>query len=114
MIQARKTRRKPVTVDAEVRNARDLAWQVELADLSEGGCRFTLSAAPLSKGEGVKLLVAGAGSIRAKVSWRRGDEVGVAFETPLSGEFLAQLISGEGSASKTRLNSIRANSIRPC
>lgn len=53
-------------------------WDFTLTDLSYGGCRLE-TAAPLRRGDEVKLSVANRGKIEAVVRWRRERAVGLSF-----------------------------------
>jgi hypothetical protein len=56
-----------------------MQWEIELADLSEGGCRLDDPRGQLRLGEFVRLYIAGTGPHMAEVAWRQGSRVGIEF-----------------------------------
>lgn len=62
---------------------------VQLSDLSVGGCRFATGAQSLTLGSPVQIYVGGAGPFRANVKWVEKGEAGVTFAAPLSDEQFA-------------------------
>jgi hypothetical protein len=61
-----------------------MQWDLELADLSEGGCRIEDAHGRLRLGEFVRLYIAGTGPHMAEVAWRQGSRVGIEFVRPLA------------------------------
>jgi hypothetical protein len=56
---------------------------VTILDLSESGCQFYDASRRLENGARLTIKIGPVGPIEATVRWRRGDNVGVKFNTPL-------------------------------
>jgi hypothetical protein len=63
-------------------------WQVQLADLSEGGARLLLNDPP-QKGA-TALLAWRSHEVLCTIAWRNQDTCGVTFEKPISGELVIE------------------------
>ena len=106
-MQTRKDNR--ITTDAAGSYKTNLGneWEVEVADLSRGGCRVDDRYGGLKLGEYVELEIGGTGPHKAEVAWRQSDRVGLEFARPLAQSVLARIERGDwdGAAheySKTR------------
>ncbi|MEE4317613.1 MAG: PilZ domain-containing protein [Erythrobacter sp.] len=82
-MRSRRSSRIPTTATGSCRTSRGMQWDIELADLSEGGCRLDDPRGHLRLGEFVRLYVAGTGPHMAEVAWRQGSRVGIEFARPL-------------------------------
>ncbi|MEQ5787863.1 PilZ domain-containing protein [Erythrobacter sp. NFXS35] len=82
-MRARNSVRIPTAATGSCRTSRGMQWDLELADLSEGGCRIEDSRGRLRLGEFVRLYIAGTGPHMAEVAWRQGSRVGIEFARPL-------------------------------
>jgi hypothetical protein len=76
--RSRDERRQVALKGWMVRSSDNSIWDFILTDLSYGGCRLE-TAAPLRRGEEVKLSVANRGTIESVVRWRREQAVGLSF-----------------------------------
>lgn len=68
-----------------------MQWDIELADLSKGGCRIEDPRGGLGLGEYVRLFIAGTGPHVAEVAWRQGSRIGLEFQNPLPERVFALL-----------------------
>ncbi len=66
-------------------------------DLSSGGIRTTLPI-KLKRGHPVKVILKGAGELRAKIAWTRGGEVGIKFDTRINTDTVVQALTGAPAA----------------
>lgn len=71
-----------------------MQWDVVLADLSQGGCRFADPRGILRKGARVELFIAGNGPHHAHIRWAEQGEAGVAFDRALNDQLLDCLQRG--------------------
>ena len=94
-MKTRKAPRVPIAVRGRVRSERGLEWEVNVSDLSVGGCLFPQTGAHLVEGENIWLQIAGAGPFYARVSWRRGKDVGVAFDRSIEADLIEHLLAGD-------------------
>ncbi len=94
-MKARTTSRVPIDATGSYRTSRGMQWDIELADLSEGGCRIFDPQGRVDLGEFVRLYIAGTGPHLAEVAWRNGDHVGLAFARPLSQRVFASLAAAD-------------------
>ncbi|MDT8280924.1 MAG: PilZ domain-containing protein [Erythrobacter sp.] len=96
MIKARRSARVPTTATGSCRTARGVQWDIELADLSQGGCQIEDPQGRLRLGEHVRLTIAGTGPHMAEIAWRQGALIGVEFVRPLPERVLARLAAADG------------------
>jgi hypothetical protein len=82
-MRTRGSLRIPTEAIGSCRTSRGMQWDMVLADLSEGGCRFDDPRGRLRLGEFVRLYIAGTGPHMAEVAWRQGSRVGIEFARPL-------------------------------
>ncbi|MEM6266891.1 MAG: PilZ domain-containing protein [Pseudomonadota bacterium] len=94
-MKARRNPREPTTATGSYRTGRGMQWDVELADLSRGGCRVADPRGGLRLGEYVKLFIAGTGPHTAEVAWRQSDRVGLEFARPLPERVVAHLADAD-------------------
>lgn len=94
-MQTRKIDRNPVSIPGQCRTMRGQLIDIQLRDLTTGGCRFDDAARALLPHAPVTLMIGGSGPHNARLRWREGDQVGVAFDRPLSEALLHQIISGK-------------------
>ncbi|MEM8725902.1 MAG: PilZ domain-containing protein [Pseudomonadota bacterium] len=97
-MKARATSRVPIDTTGSYRTSRGMQWDIELADLSEGGCRIFDPRGRVDLGEFVRLYIAGTGPHLAEVAWRSGDNVGFAFTRPLPERVFTSLAASDWSA----------------
>ena len=106
-MKARKAPRSPVEVRGRVRSKSGLEWEVNISDLSVGGCHFPQTGAHLIEGESIWLQIASVGPFRGKVSWRKGKNVGVAFDKLIEAELIEQLLAGDQPAAFPKAGLVR-------
>ena len=94
-MQTRKIDRNRVSITGQCRTMRGQLFDIQLRDLTSGGCRFGDPAHALLPNAPVSLMIAGSGPYTARMRWREGDEVGVAFDRPLSDALIQQIVSGK-------------------
>ncbi len=78
--KARKARRVPVSIAANLRHGGDMVAEIEIRDLSFYGFS-AMSAAPLEAGSYVSVELPAIGPVRARIAWIRGDSFGALFPT---------------------------------
>lgn len=83
--------RRIVNFAAVVRDSGATARDVQISDLSPGGCRITAS--QLEKGAEILLKISGLNAIRARVVWTNNDEAGCEFFTPLDLPMIDELVA---------------------
>lgn len=88
-MRTRQTQRKTISLPGRYFTGRGSPVDVQLGDLSVGGCRFAIGSDPLPLGAPVQIFVEGAGPYRAIVKWVEGGEAGVTFTVPLTDEQFA-------------------------
>lgn len=94
-MQTRKIDRKQVSIPGQCRTMRGQLIDIQLRDLTHGGCRFDDPAHALLPNAPVSLMIAGSGPYAARLRWREGQEVGVAFDRALPDALLHQILSGK-------------------
>ena len=78
--KARKARRVPVSIAADLRHGGDKVTEIEIKDLSFYG--FSASGAvPLEARSYVLVELPGIGPVRARIAWIRGESFGAVFPT---------------------------------
>ncbi len=99
-MRARKSSRIATAAPGTYRTPRGVEWEVEVADLSCGGCRVDDPARGLQLGEYVRLNIGATGPHTAEVAWRLGDRVGLEFASPLAETVMARIAQDdwEGAA----------------
>ncbi len=97
-MKARTTSRVPIEATGSYRTSRGMQWDIQLADLSEGGCRIFDPRGRADLGEYVRLYIAGTGPHLAEVAWRHGDHVGFAFTRPLPERVFSSLAAADWRA----------------
>ncbi|NVE95142.1 PilZ domain-containing protein [Altererythrobacter lutimaris] len=97
-MKTRKTSRKELQALAGCRNSNGREWQSLLADVSDGGCKLLDPSEQIRKGERLHLYFANTGPHMVQATWRRGDQVGLEFRSPLSDELLQKLAAQDWSA----------------
>ncbi len=85
-----------------------MQWDMELADLSEGGCRLDDPRGRLRLGEFVRLYIAGTGPHMAEVAWRQGSRVGIEFVRALPARVFQLLAAAEWSAAQAAFEEDRS------
>ena len=99
-MKTRATSRVPIDTTGSYRTGRGMQWDIELADLSEGGCRIFDPRGRAEMGEYVRVYIAGTGPHLGEVAWRRGDHVGIAFSRPLPERVFASLAAADWPAAE--------------
>ncbi|MBE5074056.1 PilZ domain-containing protein [Erythrobacteraceae bacterium E2-1 Yellow Sea] len=94
-MQTRKIDRNQVSIPGQCRTMRGQMIDIQLRDLTPGGCRFADPARALLLHAPVTLMIGGSGPHNARLRWREGDEVGVAFDRPLPDALLHHILSGK-------------------
>ncbi len=90
-MRARKSSRIATSATGSYRTPRGSEWEVEVADLSRGGCRVDDPVGGLKLGEYVQLRIGSTGPHTAEVAWRQGDRVGLEFASPLAHSVMARI-----------------------
>ncbi|MEL6239428.1 MAG: PilZ domain-containing protein [Pseudomonadota bacterium] len=101
-MQTRKDTRIPTNAEGSYRTGLGREWEVEVADLSRGGCRVDDLHGGLKLGEYVELTIGRTGPHKAEVAWRQSDRVGLEFVKPLAQSVLARIEQNDwdGAASE--------------
>jgi len=94
-MQSRKDNRIPTSTAGAYRTKLGSEWEVELADLSCGGCRVDDPHGGLKLGEYVSLSIAGTGPHTAEVAWRQLHRVGLEFARPLTESVLNRIAEND-------------------
>ena len=95
VMQARQSSRVKTEADATCKSLRGFTWEVQVDDLSQGGCRVDDPRHGLELGAHIQPMIAETGPYTAEVAWRQGDRVGLAFITALDPQVFALMASGE-------------------
>jgi len=101
MIQPRRSNRIRTTAAGSCKTERGFQWDIQLADLSPGGCRVEDPRGAMRLGAMVKLFIAGTGPHHAEVAWRQGDRVGLEFRRTLPDRLFQLLAQEEWEAAQT-------------
>ncbi|MEP3422307.1 MAG: PilZ domain-containing protein [Erythrobacter sp.] len=99
-MQARQSDRVPSRATGSCKTARGLQWDIQIDDLSLGGCRVDDPRHGLELGSFIKVLIAETGPHDAEVVWRQGDRVGMEFLKPLPERVFKLLSSEQWSAAR--------------
>ncbi len=75
-----------------------MQWDVDLEDLSAGGCMIHDRQGRLKLGEYVRLYIAGTGPHLAEVAWQIGGNAGLAFTRPLPDRVFTALAAADWNA----------------
>lgn len=94
MMQARQSDRVRTRATGSCKTARGMQWDIQLDDLSPGGCRVDDPRHGMKLGAIVKIFIVGTGPHHAEVAWRQGDRVGLEFVKKLP-ERVFRLLSKE-------------------
>ena len=100
-ITTRSSERVATSASGSCKTANGFNLDVELQDLSSGGCRIEDPRAVMGLGTFVSIIIAGTGPHKAEVAWRQGDRVGVEFLRPLPPRVFKHLAAGEWDAAHT-------------
>ena len=87
----RLAQRLPVFVTARCRESSWVMRQVELADISAGGCRIVRDAGGLAIGQQIELRIASSKGVDGHVRWLRDGDAGVDFAQAADPEARAEL-----------------------
>jgi hypothetical protein len=79
----RDKRRRPVKVDASLREGDGTARGAQLSDLSEAGCRLEVDSGALDTEQTVTVRPNALERLKGTVRWTRGNVAGVEFADPL-------------------------------
>ena len=82
-MQARRSDRVRTSATGSCKTSRGMQWDIQLNDLSPGGCRVDDPQCEFKLGTFVKVIIAGTGPHHAEIAWRQGDRVGMEFLKPL-------------------------------
>lgn len=94
-MQTRKMDRNRVSIAGQCRTIRGQLIAIDLRDLTPGGCRFDDPAHALFPNAPVSLMIGGNGPYPARLRWREGHQVGVAFDHPLSDMAMHHILAGK-------------------
>lgn len=84
-------RREPVLLDARCRKSSWIVNQVELVNISEGGCCISGRIEGLVPGDDVTLRIADLGPLKGNVRWSDKRQAGIAFAKPITVGLVAEL-----------------------
>ncbi len=87
-MQTRQKPRKALNLPGRFFTGLGTPVDVIMSDVSEGGCRFPISAQKLTIGAPMQIYIAGSGPHRAAVRWVADGEAGVIFSVPLDEELV--------------------------
>lgn len=112
----RRFQRVPTTATGSCRTARGMQWDIDLHDLSCGGCRVDDPRGGMGLGEHVRLFIAGTGPHMAEVAWRQGSRVGLEFRTPLPERIFTLLAQDRWDEARRAFADPRqrGHGLRPC
>jgi hypothetical protein len=77
----RQSERRPLSCEIEFRRRGDVAYRVDLIDMSPEGCRIN-PPIRLNSGDGAWLKIPGMEAIPARVAWAKEWDAGIEFERP--------------------------------
>lgn len=97
-MKARQSKRVSTAATGSYRTPKGMQWDIELADLSHGGCRVHDPRGGLQLGQYVRLFIAGTGPHMAEVAWRSSAQAGLAFLRPLPPRLFGNLASADWEA----------------
>jgi hypothetical protein len=103
--------RKPLLLDARCRKTSWLVNQVDLVDISEGGCCITGRMDGLAVGDEIALSIADLGGISGTVRWLEDKRAGIAFVEQLEADVVAFLVasySDEDAGASIERNGLNA------
>ncbi|MEL7188707.1 MAG: PilZ domain-containing protein [Pseudomonadota bacterium] len=106
-MKSRQSNRVATSATGSYRTPKGMQWDVELGDLSQGGCRVSDPRAGLHLGEYVRLFIAGTGPHMAEVVWRNTSNAGLAFLRPLPPRLFTHLAAAEWDAASTAFKETR-------
>lgn len=92
---ARKSERVRSCATGSCKTNRGFQWDIQLDDLSRGGCRVDDPRHGMKLGAHVSLFIAGTGPHFAEVAWRQGDRVGLEFVKDLPERVFKHLAAEE-------------------
>lgn len=99
-MQARQSDRVETNAAGSCKTARGMQWDIQIENLSKGGCRVDDPRHGLELGSFIKVLIAGTGPHDAEVAWRQGDRVGMEFLKPLPERVFKLLSTEQWSAAR--------------
>lgn len=102
--EGRQNERLGVLLNARCRKTSWMISRVDLADLSEGGCRIVGNAVDVTAGQEVEIRITDVPAIPGTVRWVKDGDAGIEFDSPLDSENLANL---------TSLYSLRGSNVIP-
>ncbi len=112
-MQARQSDRVPTKATGSCKTARGMQWDIQLDNLSCGGCRVDDPRYGLELGSFVKLFIAGTGPHHAEVAWRQNDRVGLEFVKKLPDRVFKLLAQEEWDAARAAdLNAASSQQVR--
>ena len=91
----RNSERLSTSLTGTYRTPRGFECEVDVDDLSLGGCRVDDLRGGLQLGEYVQITIAGAGPFVAEVAWRQATRVGLQFNRPLPAHIVTELTGVE-------------------
>jgi len=97
-MQTRRTPRVRLTATGSCKSTRGFVWDIQIDDLSQGGCRVDDSRHGLELGSHIQLMVGEVGPYTAEVAWRQGDRVGLEFITPITPRVFELISKGDWEA----------------
>ncbi|KWV91616.1 hypothetical protein AUC45_10370 [Erythrobacter sp. YT30] len=97
-MKSRQSSRVATNATGSYRTPKGMQWDVELGDLSHGGCRVEDPRGGLRLGEYVRIYIAGTGPHMAEVAWRNSTQAGLAFLRPLPPRLFTHLAAAEWDA----------------
>ncbi|MEM9310897.1 MAG: PilZ domain-containing protein [Pseudomonadota bacterium] len=106
-MQTRKDSRISTAAEGSYRTGLGREWEVEVADLSRGGCRVDDPHGGLKLGEYVELTIGGTGPHKAEVAWRQSVRVGLEFVKPLTQGVLARIEQEDWDGAATEFRKTR-------
>lgn len=99
-MQARQSDRVTTTATGSCKTARGAQWDIQLDNLSCGGCRVDDPRSGLELGTFVELFIAETGPYHAEVAWRQSARVGLEFVKPLPERVFKLLAKEEWDAAR--------------
>jgi hypothetical protein len=94
-MQSRRSPRTKTQAPAACQNGRGITWDVQVDDISLGGCRVDDPRHSLELGAHIQLMIAETGPYTVEVAWRQGDRVGLEFLTKLDPVVFDLMASGD-------------------
>jgi hypothetical protein len=92
-MEARQSSRVKTDAAGSCKSPRGFSWDVNVDDLSPGGCRVDDPRHGLELGKHIQLMIEETGPHTAEVAWRQGDRVGLEFIQPLADDVFELMAS---------------------